>query len=497
MTQMQTRAYKVRAGDKPLIVEGTAIVFDSPANMGSYTEYIARNALDGVNLDNITLLVNHDGAGIPLARSPKTMTLTVTDNGLEMRAELPDTEQGRSVYAAIQRGDLSEMSFAFDIGEQTFDEQKRECTITKIAAVYEISIVNRAAYPQTNVQARAGKEENTMNNTSFNPIESAVLNAATTNPDTHAAPEYRSAFFKNLLGKELTEGENRAFAAARAEKRADSFNTLSNSAAVVPTQTLNEVIKQARDTNGLFNEVRIFNVPSNLSVPVGTPTDAASWHTEGAAVDRGSVVSTAVTFTGRELIKVLSMSAAVKRMELKAFERYITDELKNSVADAVGAAIVSGSGNGQPTGILSGITWTDANTVSTTALTADNLLAAVAKMPAGYAGGAKFAMSTATLFGQVYTLKDGNERYLFTDPAAGGVRRLFGFEIVIDDNIPAGTVLFGNFRYYGVNIPEGVAVEVSRESGFTSGLIDFRALCIADGKPIVPDAFVKIEVAAA
>ena len=497
MTQMQTRAYKVRAGDKPLIVEGTAIVFDSPANMGSYTEYIARNALDGVNLDNITLLVNHDGAGIPLARSPKTMTLTVTDNGLEMRAELPDTEQGRSVHAAIQRGDLSEMSFAFDIGEQTFDEQKRECTITKIAAVYEISIVNRAAYPQTNVQARAGKEENTMNNTSFNPIESAVLNAATTNPDTHAAPEYRSAFFKNLLGKELTEGENRAFAAARAEKRADSFNTLSNSAAVVPTQTLNEVIKQARDTNGLFNEVRIFNVPSNLSVPVGTPTDAASWHTEGAAVDRNSVTATAVTFTGRELIKVLSMSAAVKRMELKAFERYITDELKNSVADAVGAAIVSGSGNGQPTGILSGITWTDANTVSATALTADNLLAAVAKMPAGYAGGAKFAMSTATLFGQVYTLKDGNERYLFTDPAAGGVRRLFGFEIVIDDNIPAGTVLFGNFRYYGVNIPEGVAVEVSRESGFTSGLIDFRALCIADGKPIVPDAFVKIEVAAA
>lgn len=48
-----------------------------------------------------------------------------------------------------------------------------------------------------------------------------------------------------------------------------------------------------------------------------------------------------------------------------------------------------------------------------------------------------------------------------------------------------------------MNIPEGVAVEVSRESGFTSGLIDFRALCIADGKPIVPGAFVKLEVNAA
>lgn len=334
-----------------------------------------------------------------------------------------------------------------------------------------------------------------MNN--FNPIESAVLNAAQANPDTHATPEYRSAFFKKLLGRELTESENRAFTAAQAEKRADSFNTLSNSAAVIPTQTLNEVVKQARNINGLYNEVRIFNVPSNLSVPVGTPTDAASWHVEGTAVDRTNVTTTAVTFSGLELIKVISMSAAARRMDIAAFESYITQELRSSIADAIGAAIVEGSGEGQPVGILSGIDWTDDNTISTTALAADNLLSAIALLPAGYAGGAKFAMSTATLFGQVYPLKDNDGRYIFTDTESGSVRRLFGFPIVLDDNIPAGTVIFGNFRHYGVNIPQGVAVEVSRESGFTSGLIDFRALCIADGKPIVPGAFVKIEVTAA
>lgn len=493
---MQTRAYNVRAADKPLVIEGTAVVFDKPANMRGYTEYISRSALDGVPLDNITLLINHNGADIPLARSPKTMTLTVTDAGLEMRAELPDTEQGRSVYEAVRRGDLSEMSFAFDIAEHSFDEQKRECKITKIAAVYEISIVNRAAYPQTNVQARtAGKEGTTMSN--FNPIESAVLNAAQTVTDTHAAPEYRSAFFKRLLGKDLTDAESRAFTAATAEKRADAFNTLSNSAAVIPTQTLNEVVKQARNTNGLYNEVRMFNVPSNLSVPVGTPTDAASWHVEGAAVDRNKADTTAVTFSGNELIKVLSMSAAARRMDIAAFESYITQELRSSIADAIGAAIVNGAGSGQPVGILSGIDWTSANTVSTTALTGDNLLSAIAMLPAGYAGGAKFAMSTATLFGKMYPLKDNDGQYIFVDTESGGVRRLFGFPIVLDDNIPAGTVIFGNFKYYGVNIPQGVAVEVSRESGFTSGLIDFRALCIADGKPIVPGAFVKIETATA
>ena len=489
---MERRNLEIRATENRTL-EGIAVVFNQPAQIGAMTEVISPDALRGVDLDGIVLITNHDGSGIPLARSPKTLALTVTDKGLEMRASLPDTEQARAVYEAVKRGDLSQMSFAFDIGAADYDEQTQTRTITQISKVYEISIVNFAAYTQTHVEARKAQEEE---KAMFNPI-TASLEKGSTVTDTHAAPEYRTAFYKTLMGKELTDGENRAFAAAQAEKRADAFTTLSSSAAVVPTTTLNEVVKQARGVNGLFDEIRLFSVPNNLSVPVGTPGDAASWHTEGAPVERKDVTTAAVTFTGRELIKVLSMSAAVKRMDISAFERYITDELKASIADAIGAAIVSGTGSGQPTGILSGVTWSNKNRIQTAELTADNLLAAIALLPAGYAAGAKFAMSTATLFGQVYPLKDGNERYFFTDPERGGVRRLFGFEIVLDDNIPAGTILFGNFRYYGVNIPQGVAVEVSRESGFTSGLIDYRALCIADGKPIVPGAFVKVEVQAA
>lgn len=330
----------------------------------------------------------------------------------------------------------------------------------------------------------------------FNPITDN-LNHVQQNPDTHAADEYRSAFFKTLQGKELTEPEQRAYTAAQAEKRADSFNTLSNSAAVVPTKTLNEIVRQAGNVNGLFGEVRLFAVPSNMAIPVGVPTDPAAWHTEGVPVERKAVAATNVTFAAHELMKVLSMSAAIKRMELSAFESYITQEMRTSVADAIGAAIVNGDGAGKPKGVLSGVTWDKKNSISTNALTADNLLAAIALMPAGYAAGAKFAMSTATLFGTVYPLKDTTDAYYFTDTEKGGVHRLFGFPVVLDDNIPAGTILFGNFRYYGVNVPSGVAVEMSRESGFTSGLIDYRALCIADGKPIIPGAFVKIEVQAA
>ena len=41
MNQPQMRAYEIRAGEKPLIVEGTAIVFNEPAQVNGYTERIA------------------------------------------------------------------------------------------------------------------------------------------------------------------------------------------------------------------------------------------------------------------------------------------------------------------------------------------------------------------------------------------------------------------------------------------------------------------------
>ncbi|MEG2189062.1 MAG: hypothetical protein RRY08_04465 [Christensenella sp.] len=68
----QTRAYHVRANEQLLVIKRTATVFDKPADMGDYPEYITRSAHNDVNLDDITLLINHNGAGIPLARSPKT-----------------------------------------------------------------------------------------------------------------------------------------------------------------------------------------------------------------------------------------------------------------------------------------------------------------------------------------------------------------------------------------------------------------------------------------
>lgn len=167
----EIRTAEVRAtdptadGKETLIIVGTPIVFDTPTTIndlcGSYTEVIKRGALDGADLTDSRLLVNHDMTRIPLARTPKTMSLNITEKGLEMRAELPDTEEARSVYTAVKREDLTGMSFAFSVpdGGDSFDAKTNTRTITKISKVYEVSLVNFPAYPTASAEARSTRAE--------------------------------------------------------------------------------------------------------------------------------------------------------------------------------------------------------------------------------------------------------------------------------------------------------------------------------------------------
>ena len=147
-------------GGKALILTGRPIVYDTPTTIndlgGSYREVIKRGALDGADLSDVRLLYNHDVNKVPLAKTPKTMSLELDPAGLTFTATLPNTESAREVYEAVKRGDLSGMSFAFTVpeGGDSYDAATNTRTIYRIAKVYECSVVPYAAYPTTSVEAR-------------------------------------------------------------------------------------------------------------------------------------------------------------------------------------------------------------------------------------------------------------------------------------------------------------------------------------------------------
>lgn len=106
---------------------------------------------------------------------------------------------------------------------------------------------------------------------SFNPVTGATFKDGASmeavKGDVYASAEYRSAFYKSLMGKDLNAVERVAFnRAMELEKRNDAYTTSGNTPVIIPTTTLNEVVKKARLMGGLIAEVRAFNVPSKIVV---------------------------------------------------------------------------------------------------------------------------------------------------------------------------------------------------------------------------------------
>ena len=116
-------------------------------------------------MTDVRFLVNHDISRIPLARSRRnngnsTMLLTVDAEGMGIRVDL-DTEnniEARALYSAVERGDISGMSFLFGVRDQEWDNLESEHPtrrIKSISSVVEVSAVTFPAYNATTINARS------------------------------------------------------------------------------------------------------------------------------------------------------------------------------------------------------------------------------------------------------------------------------------------------------------------------------------------------------
>ena len=158
----EVRAEETENGN---IITGRPIVYNSRTDLGYFDEIIENGALNGADLTDVRFLVNHDTSKIPLARSRRnngnsTMLLSVDEMGLAIRVTL-DTEnnmEAKSLYSAVQRGDITGMSFMFGISEEDWenlDSDHPTRHIKSISTVVEVSAVTFPAYEATEINARS------------------------------------------------------------------------------------------------------------------------------------------------------------------------------------------------------------------------------------------------------------------------------------------------------------------------------------------------------
>lgn len=165
MPRKEGRQYRAMARLAPaegegFIVEGYASTFEPyvlfHADGVDYKERIDPHAFDGADMSDVILQYDHQGR-VYARTSNGTLTLTVDDHGLMIRADLSLTEGARQLYEEIKCGLITRMSFCFTVadGGDSYDPDTNTDTIMRIAKVFDVSAVSIPANPGTDIAARA------------------------------------------------------------------------------------------------------------------------------------------------------------------------------------------------------------------------------------------------------------------------------------------------------------------------------------------------------
>lgn len=150
------RDVEARADGKKMRLSGYAAVFNDSSLPLPFKESIAPGAFRKTlsETPDVRLLINHEG--LPLARTKNgTLKLEEDERGLRFDAQLADTQEGRDIYELVRRGDVDQMSFAFRVIRQKWNDDRSTRVLTEVSlADGDVSVVTYPAYPTTTVEAR-------------------------------------------------------------------------------------------------------------------------------------------------------------------------------------------------------------------------------------------------------------------------------------------------------------------------------------------------------
>jgi uncharacterized protein len=152
-----------RADEAPRI-RGHAAMFNTMSqNLGWYREMITPGAFsEAIQSDDVRALWNHNPDHVLGRNKAGTLILSEDERGLAIEIIPPDTQLARDLMTSIERGDVSQMSFAFSVrpNGQSWgqDEEGNEVRTLTNVRLFDVSPVTYPAYTETDVAVRAFNE---------------------------------------------------------------------------------------------------------------------------------------------------------------------------------------------------------------------------------------------------------------------------------------------------------------------------------------------------
>lgn len=289
------------------------------------------------------------------------------------------------------------------------------------------------------------------------------------------------------------ELEARAFETYLREQRAGEMKKGDNGA-VIPQTIANRIIDTVKQVAPIYALTTKFNVKGKLQFPVAKNAITTGYQTEFT-----DIASTAVGFDNVELdgylIGALS-KVSVSLINNAQFDivGYVVNKIAQSIAEFLEKELIVGATN------IKGIT--DASyedkgvkkveTATKGALIADDLIDTQAALKMNVQDGCQWLMNQAMLT-KVRKLKDNNGQYILNpDLRAGFGFELLGKPVMISDEMPADTVVYGNWSAMYVNIQEDINIRQLNEVYAAQHGVGFVAWAELDAKLVEQDKFAKL-----
>lgn len=436
-----------KENDQSKTISGTAISFNSQSkDLGGFTEIVSPDALNGVDLSNVYLVLDHD-LSKPLAKNGVNLTLTPDDNGLNFEATV-DTSVSyvNDVYNLIQQGVVDSMSFAFtvpDNGDSWIEDESGNIvrTINQIDQLFEISIVTIPAYNSTDVEVATRSYEKFISEEKQNKdakkrskeenkhmAEKTII--APENEETKAQKEVRN--FENYI---KSHGEQR------------SGLTTAGAQAVIPSEVVTPVFEGANAKQNLAQMATVKQISTGSGkFPISIPDP------------------TKFLATKEELATIQDVDASVKDVafEAKTFagKIYLSNELvddsaidiKTEVQSQLGQLVLN-TDNHNVISLLQTLS-------SKKAANIDDLkkIKNTGIDPAVLGSNGSMVITNQDGYNYLDTLKDSQGRYLLTeDVTAQSGKALFGLPIWIVSNVVLPDVT-SQFPVFIGNLPQAIAV---------------------------------------
>ena len=537
MNQKENRSYTFRdlrmvddnGGEK--IIEGHAAVFETVTNIsGTFYEVIERGAFEGCDLSEVVLLLNHDHRSLPLAKTQSgTLILSIDNVGLAIRAKLDveNNPDARALYHSIKRGDISGMSFAFQVGKDEWQNLESEMPtriIKQIKAVFDVSAATNPAYPTTDVQvARAAimTLENALANVRNSPAYKQEL-AKLKNEikEKYDMPKKEERMNYETAGKDLRtsytgcESPYNVFG----ELRAVTVAPPAGSAATITVPTYSGVTVQPQFpcVSSLIDSVTHLSLKGGYSfkAPFVEGFDDA-YYTDEAA--NAAVMNARFSYAELNQCKITAYTELTEELEKlpnTAYAETIFQLVRNAIRKAVTKEILFGKGMSENrqsriVGIFSDrATAIDPATDISVSQITDTLLEDILS----HYGGDTEVETAATLFLSRADLmafskvrssvKSKIHDIVYT---SGNTGRIDGIPFIIDSNLKAisdvetqsgdWVMAFGNPKNYTLVEFSPLTVEKSVHYKFPRGLICFRGTAWGTGNVTKRNGFLRIRKA--